>query len=139
MLAALSELDDSTANVQCVQALSSAAQRLSASMDSGAQLSRHLLCQVCDQACVISAHSQVTWTSSVLHCIAHLLPPGVLAELQARSTEMSLLVQIVASVAKSKMLQKDFKPLLIMSIAALEPELDECRFGSSPCSGQYTQ
>lgn len=70
MLAALSELDDSTANVQCVQALSSAAQRLSVSMDSGAQLSCHLLCQVCDQACVISAHSQVTWTfpSSALRC-----------------------------------------------------------------------
>ena len=137
MLAALSELDDSTANVPCVQALSSAAQRLSASMDSGAQFSCHLLCQVCDQ----SYQHTVKWLglSPVLHCIAHLLPPGILAKLQARSTEKSLLVQIVASVAKSKMLQKDFKPLLIMSIAALEPQLDECRFGSSPCSVQHTQ
>ena len=69
MLAALSELGDSTANVQCMQALSSAAQRLSASMDGGAQFSSHLLCQVCDQACVISAHSRVVVNFSQF-CIA---------------------------------------------------------------------
>ena len=68
MLAALSELDESTADLQCMQVLSSTAERLSASMNSGAQLSRHLLCQVCKKACVISARSHMTFPSSASHC-----------------------------------------------------------------------
>lgn len=67
MLAALSELDESTADVQCMQALSSTAERLSACMNSGAQLSRHLLCQVCNTACVISARSHATFPSFAPH------------------------------------------------------------------------
>ena len=87
----------------------------------------------------VSYQHVVTRLSPVLYRIAHLVPPGVLAKLQAQSTEKSLLVQVVASVAKSRTLQKDFKPLLILSIAALEPQLDECRCVSSPCNGQHTQ
>lgn len=36
-------------------------------------------------------------------------------------------LQVVAAVAMSKVLQNNFKPLLGMSVAALEPQLDSCR------------
>lgn len=43
---ALAELDESHADAQCLQALSLAAERLSALLRAGAPIPSHLLCQV---------------------------------------------------------------------------------------------
>ena len=44
--AALAELDESSADASCLQALNLAADRLSALLSSGAHMPPHLLCQV---------------------------------------------------------------------------------------------
>ncbi len=44
--AAVAELDESSADASCLQALTTAAGRLSALLSSGAHMPSHLLCQV---------------------------------------------------------------------------------------------
>ena len=60
----------------------------------------------------------------------HVFPVGFI--LPRLMCDIECRLQVVAAVAMSRTLQKGFKPLMNMSIAALEPQLDRCRCGMHP-------
>ena len=121
--AALAELDESSADASCLQALNLAADRLSALLGSGVQMPPHLLSQVASQVGLLSCHTDfVKAVHAAYVCV-----------LQQADMCMLVLniyrfyVQIVAAVSMSKTLQKEYKSLVGMCVAAIEPQLDKCR------------
>ena len=131
LVTALAELDEFSADAHCMQALTSAAERLTGVLHAGRHIPVHCLCQV--GFLHISMRHQMAMCSinvTISSCFCTCMLPGSFlpwANVTKLTWDMQRLLQVVAAVAMSRTLQKSFKPLMNMCITALEPQLDRCR------------